>query len=138
MIQAYSNNITAVTAQAIPFSSVSVLKGCTVEQQNLTTFIFNRRGVYLVSVDATGNTAGTSGNIVLQLYKNGVAQPQAFTSAASTATTDVGSLSFETLVQVEDDNSLCCCNKEPTTIQVQNTGIGAQFGHINIVITKIC
>lgn len=138
MIQAYSNNITVGTSQNIPFSIVYVIKGCTVEQQNLTNFIFNRRGVYLVSVDATGNTTGTSGNIVLQLFKNGVAQPQAFTSAASTALADVESLSFETLVQVEDDNALCCCSKEPTNIQIQNTGVAAQFGHINIVITKIC
>lgn len=138
MIQAYSNNITVGTAQAIPFSAVSLVKGCSVEQQNLTTFIFNKRGIYLVSVDATANTSGTSGNIVLQLSKNGIARPEAFTSAASTAVADVESLSFEILVQVEDDNALCCCSKEPTTIQIQNAGVAAQFGHINIVITKLC
>ena len=138
MIQAYSNNITVGVAQAIPFTSLAVIKGCSVEQQNLTNFLFNKKGIYLVSVDATANTSGTSGNIVLQLVKNGVAQPQAFTSAASTAVADVESLSFETLVQVEDDNLRCCCSKEPTSIQVQNAGVAAQFGHINIVITKIC
>ena len=137
MIQAYSNDITVSTAQAVPFSAVHVIKGCSVEQQNLTTFVFNRRGVYLVSVDATGNTTGTSGNIVLQLYKNGIARPEAFASAASTAVADVGSLSFETLVQVEDDN-VPCCSKEPTTIHIQNTGVAAQFGHVNVVITKLC
>lgn len=138
MIQAYSNSITVDTAASVPFNSVALVKGCSVEQQNLTTFIFNRRGIYLVSVDATGNTSGTSGNIALQLYKNGIARPEAFNSAASTAVADVESLSFETLVQVEDDNALCRCNKEPTTIQIQNTGVAAQFEHINIVITKRC
>lgn len=138
MIEAYSNNITVGAALPIPFNDVSVLKGCTVEQQNVTTFIFNKRGIYNVSVDATGNTSGTSGNIVLQLYKNGIAQPQAFTSAASTAVADVESLNFDTLVQVEDDNLPCCCAKKPTTIQIQNTGVETQFGHVNIVITKIC
>lgn len=137
MIQAYSNNITVDTAASVPFNSVALVKGCSVEQQNLTTFIFNRRGIYLVSVDATGNTTGTSGNIVLQLYKNNIARPEAFTSAASTAVADVKSLSFETLVQVEDDN-VPCCSKEPTMIQIQNTGVAAQFEHINIVITKLC
>lgn len=138
MIQAYSNNITVGTAQAVPFNVVSLVKGRSVEQTNITEFTFNKRGIYLVSVDATGNTAGTSGNIVLQLLKNGISRPEGFTSTASTAVADVESLSFETLVQVEDDNNLCCCSKAPTAIQIQNAGVAAQFGHINIVITKLC
>lgn len=137
MIEAYSNGVAVGVGLPVPFNSASVIKGRTVEQQNVNTFIFNRRGIYHVAVDASAATSGIAGDIALQLYKNGVLQPQAATQANSTAATDTEAMSFETLVQVEDDNT-CCCNKIPTTIQIFNAGVAAQYNHVNIVITKLC
>lgn len=137
MIESYSNNVSVAVASPIPFNSVSVVKGCTVEQQSPATFLFNRRGIYHVAVDASAATSAAAGDIAFQLLKNGVAQSQAISRANSTATTDIESMSFETLVQVEDDNT-CCCNQIPTTIQIQNVGVAALYSHVNIVITKIC
>lgn len=137
MIESYSNNVSVAVASPIPFNSVSVVKGCTVEQQSPATFLFNKRGIYHVAVDASVATSATAGDIVFQLLKDGVAQPQAISRANSATATDIEAMGFETLVQVEDDNT-CCCSKIPTTIQIQNVGVAALYNHVNIVITRIC
>jgi hypothetical protein len=80
-------------------------------------------GVYMVHVDGVASASTT-----LQLYKDGVAQPQ----AQSTGTT----LGFETLVQVPRNNSSCCCSSA-TTIQVMNDVAGT-LENVNIVVTKVC
>jgi len=122
MIEAYSTNIAVGADTNIPFNSVSVQKGCTVTKTSTDTFNLNKCGIYMVSVDASTGTSTT-----IQLYKDGVAQPQ----AQSTGITP----NFITLVQVPNNNSNCPCSS-PTTIQVQNTTAGT-FTDANIVITKI-
>ena len=122
MIEAYSTNIAVGADTNIPFNSVSVQKGCTVTKSSTDTFNLNKCGIYMVSVDASTGTSTT-----IQLYKDGVAQPQ----AQSTGITP----SFTTLVQVPNNNSNCPCSS-PTTITVQNTTAGT-FTDANIVITKV-
>jgi len=125
MIQAYSTDITVGVDSAIPFNSVALEKGCTVSHPSSDTFNLNKCGVYMVSVDASVEAVGT-----IQLFKDGVAQPQA-QSTAGTAP------SFQTLVQVDKNNSCCPCSS-PTTIQVKNVGAAAiDFTNVNIVITKV-
>lgn len=137
MIEAYSNNVPVLANAPIPFNNVSVVKGCTVEQQNVNTFLFNKRGTYKVEFDAVAAQSTAPGNIVVQLFRSGVPQPQAITEAASTAQTDIEAMSFSTLVQVEHDN-IPCCNVIPVSIQIKNLGVAAQFVQANIVITKLC
>ena len=122
MIEAYSLNLTATANSAIPFNSTSLTKGCTVSHPSPDTFNLNKCGVYMVSVDASA-TASTT----IQLYKEGVAQPQ----AQSTGETP----SFNTLVQVDKDNTCCPCSS-PTTIKVMNT-TATTLTDANIVITKV-
>ena len=123
MIEAYSTNIDVGADSNIPFNSVSLCKGCTVRKSAVDTFNLNKRGVYMVAVDASTGTSST-----IQLYKDGVAQPQ----AQSTGITP----SFVTLVQVDHDNNDCCCTS-PTVLQVRNTVAGT-FTDANITITKVC
>lgn len=137
MIEAYSLGVTVGANQPVPFNNVTIQKGCSVKQMSATTFVFNKKGTYKVTLDAAGAITGTTAaNLILQLFKNGVAQPQAQGVANSTSTTDVESLGFVTLVQVEEDNNPCCCSKTPTTIQILNT-VAALFNKINITITKV-
>ena len=77
----------------------------------------------MVSVDASAEASTT-----LQLYKDGVAQPQ----AQSTGLTP----SFTTLVQVDKNNSCCACSS-PTTIQIHNS-TATTLTNANITVTKIC
>lgn len=137
MIEAYSSNITVPENQPVPFNSVSLAKGCEVVQRVLNTFVFNECGVYEVEVDASGSTTGTTAvNLQLQLYKNGVPQPQADTVAQSTAAADVVAMGFKTFVQVPQDNTSCCCST-PTTIQLMNGPAAINLLTANIAIKKV-
>lgn len=122
MIEAYSENVTVTENAAIPFQSVSIKKGCTAELTGTSTIELNRCGVYMVAVDASAEAATT-----IQLFKNGVAQPQAQSTGES--------LCFVTLVQVSENNSFCPCSA-PVSLQViSNTA--ATFTNANITVTKI-
>lgn len=123
MLEAYSLNVAVASDTAVPFNSTSVIKGCTATHPSANTFELNKCGVYKVSVDAS-----LTGSTTLQLFKNGVAQPQAQSTGATP--------SFTTLVQVSENNTCCCTS--PTTLQVINTGSEATLANANIVIDKIC
>ena len=125
MLEAYSVNVTSAANTAIPFNNVSIEKGCTVNMVSPSSVALNKCGVYMVSVDCTAATSAT-----IQLFKDGVAQPQAQSTGASP--------SFVTLVQVTENNCGCPCSS-PTNIQVRNTGTAAAtFTDVNVVVTKIC
>lgn len=122
MLEAYSINIDVGADANIPFNSTSLIKGCTVTKPSADTINLNKCGVYMVEVDASTATSTT-----IQLYKDGVAQPQ----AQSTGLTP----SFTTLVQVSENNTCNPCTA-PTTLQVRNTTAGT-FTDANITITKV-
>lgn len=122
MLEAYSLNITAAANSNIPFNSTSMIKGCTATKPSADTINLNKCGVYMVAVDVSA-TASTT----IQLFKDGVAQPQAQSTGQSP--------SFVTLVQVDHNNSCCACDS-PTVIQVRNTTAGT-LTDANIVVTKI-
>lgn len=123
MIEVYSINKEVTANSAIPFDNIVVKKGCTAELSAPATIQLNKCGVYMVSLDGTASAATT-----LQLYKDGIAQPQ----AQSTGTQP----SFVTLVQVSKNNSNCCCSS-PTNIQIiSDTAV--TLSNINLVVTKVC
>lgn len=122
MLEAYSINVAVGANANIPFNSTSLIKGCTATKPSADTINLNKCGVYMVECDCSTATATT-----IQLYKNGVAQPQ----AQGTGSTP----SFTTLVQVSESNSDCPCTA-PTTLQVRNTTAGT-FTDANIVVTKV-
>ena len=135
MIEGYSISTLVETDTPIPFNNVSLLKGGTVIFVSPTTIQFNKKGVYMVSVNTSG-IPSANGVMSIQLSKNGVAQPQAQSSTQGT-TTEVSNMDFTTLVQVPADNNPCCCSVNPTLIQVLNTGVETTHT-CNICVTKIC
>ena len=136
MIQAYSKNVTVATNTGVPFNSTSLIKGCTSTKTGVSTITLNKAGVYMLEFDAA--VAGTvGGTISVQLSKNGTLMPEAFTAETAADTTDLHSISFQTLVQVNHDNS-CRCSDSGTVVEIINTGVPALYTHANIVITKIC
>ena len=122
MLEAYSLNTEVGATSPITFSNVSLKKGCTAVLSGASSVELNKCGVYMVSFDGVAGTSTT-----VQLYKNGVAQPQ----AQSTGTT----LGFETLVQVSENNCGCPCSS-PTTLQFMNE-TAATFDVANVVVTKL-
>lgn len=122
MLEAYSLNVTVGANSSIPFNSTSLIKGCTVTKPSADTINLNKCGVYMIEVDCSAATSTT-----IQLYKDGVAQPQAQSTGLSP--------SFTTLVQVDHNNSCCAC-ASPTAIQIRNTVAGT-LTDVNIVVTKV-
>ena len=124
MLEVYSLNQTVGSLDPIPFTNVTLKKGCTAELSGTTAIQLNKCGVYMIAVDTSSATATT-----IELYKNGVAQEQ----AQSTGT----SPNFTTLVQVSENNTCCPCSS-PTTIQILNaTDAEATFTNANVVVTKV-
>ena len=122
MLEAYSLNIAVEADSNVVFNSTSLQKGCTAERTAPDTFTLNKCGVYMVSIDASAEASTT-----LQLYKDGVAQPQAQATGLNP--------SFVTLVQVGKNNSCCPC-ASGTTIQVRNS-VATTLTDANITITKV-
>lgn len=122
MLEVYSTDLGITADTYVPFQNVSLKKGCTAELSGTNTIILNKCGVYMVSVDASATVATT-----LQLYKDGIAQPQ----AQATGTNP----SFVTLVQVSENNSCCPC-ASGTTLQLMNE-TETVLSDINVVITKV-
>lgn len=135
MLQAYSSNIDVAANAVCPLNSAVIDKGCAETLAGAGTIELNRCGVYLVECDGFCEPAA-AGLVSFQLYKNGVAQPQAISSFTGT-TTNVGAFGFKTLVQCASNNTNCCCTS-PTNLQIM-TGDTAVTGlHINVCVTKIC
>lgn len=135
MLQAYSSNLTVAENAAFPFNNITVDKGCAETLSAPASIQLNQRGVYLVEVDGFA-TPDAATLVSVQLFINGVAQPQAissFTGVAATADT----FNFKTLVQVTDNNCPCNCAASPTVLQVRNGITGLTDAHINIVVTKL-
>lgn len=122
MLEVYSTEIDVAANTVIPFQNVSLKKGCTAELSGASTIKLNKCGVYMVECDAS-----TSVSTTIQLYKDGVAQPQ----AQSTGVTPT----FTTLVQVSENNSCCPC-ASGVSLQIMNE-TAATFTDVNVVVTKI-
>lgn len=122
MLEAYSTNIEIGANSFVPFNSTSLIKGCTATKPSADTINLNKCGVYMVEVDASAEASTT-----LQLYKDGVAQPQAQSTGGTPA--------FTTLVQVDKNNSCCACSS-PVSLQVMNT-TATTLTDANIVVTKV-
>jgi len=136
MLQAYSSNITIAADSAIPFNNITIDKGCSEKLTAPGTIELDRRGLYMVQFDGFG-TGSAAGDEVIQLYLNGVAQPQAqcqFTTAAG----DVSNFSFSTLVQVSENNCSCNCYTSPTVLQVRASGTDLTEADANIIVNRLC
>ena len=136
MLQAYSSDLSVAANAAFPFNNLVIDKGCAEKLTAPASIELNKRGVYLVEVDGFG-TPATAALTSIQLFVDGVAQPQAvslFTGIAETTNT----FGFKTLVQVTTNNCNCNCCSSPTVLQVRNGDTALTGAQINIVVTKIC
>lgn len=122
MLEAYSVNAEVAATSPVPFNNVTLKKGCTVTLSGPATIELNKCGVYMVSFDGAAGAETT-----VQMYKDGVAQPQAQSVGVA--------LGFTTLVQVPNNNCGCPCSS-PTTLQFMNE-TATTFDNVNVVITKI-
>lgn len=135
MIQLYSNNIDVPANSAVPFNAVKLRKGCTAVQAGTSGIQLNKRGVYVVHMDAYAEP-DAAGLLELQLYRNGIEQPDAI-SAVTGAVGSTETLGFETTVQVSEDNTPCCCTA-PTELQIMTGDVAFTGLHISVTVKKLC
>ena len=122
MLEVYSTDVTVAADTAIPFQNVSLKKGCTAELSGASSIELNKCGVYMVAVDASSEDA-----VTIQLYKDGVAQPQAQSTGVNPT--------FTSLVQVPDNNTCCPC-ASGVALQVV-TDTATTFTNANCTVTKV-
>ena len=136
MLQVYSDNL-AVTANTVfPFNNVVVDKGCAENLSAPATIQLNQRGVYLVEMDGFATPEAATA-VSVQLYVNGIPQPQAISTFVPASVTDTRTFGFKTFVRVLENNCNCNCLTSPTTLQFMNGETEVSEAHINVVITKI-
>lgn len=124
MLEGYSLNAEVPAATAVSFKNIKLDKCCNTDFSGDSTIIFNKCGVYEVVCCASSATSAT-----IQLYKNGVAQPEAQSTGTSPC--------FRTFVQVPNNNSCCPCSS-PTSIQIMNpTDAAETFTNIDITVNKL-
>ena len=135
----YTYSITAQTAAPnsnLNFNVNSVLTACTVSHSAGNPSIQLRRpGYYMVHFNASAAAVAT-GDVTVQLNGNGSAIPGATSTTNSTAATDIGSLTFATIVQVLPN---CCAiqSNSPLTLTVENVGVEATYSNAAITITRL-
>ena len=136
MLQVYSDNLTVAENTVFPFNNIVMDKGCGEALSAPATIQLNKQGVYLVEMDGFA-TPDAATEVSVQLYVNGVAQPQAITSFVPAAITDTRTFGFKTFVRVLQNNCNCNCLTAATTLQFMNGDTALIDAHINVVITKI-
>ena len=136
MLQVYSDNLTVAENTVFPFNNIVMDKGCGEALSAPATIQLNKQGIYLVEMDGFA-TPDAATEVSVQLYVNGVAQPQAITSFVPAAITDTRTFGFKTFVRVLQNNCNCNCLTAPTTLQFMNGDTALSEAHINVVITKI-
>jgi len=137
MLDTYTNtDQTLITGAPLVFNTNRILTGCTVTHSAGTTSInLNKPGIYIVHFNADAAESGTAGVITVQLFVNGLLYPAAEASEDSTATTDIVNMDFETAVCVTREH--CACGNS-VSLTFVDTGVGAVFSNVEVVITKIC
>ena len=137
MIQAYSDGLTVAAGATIPLNNISYLKGNNTSHSAPATVGLDKRGVYMIHVDAYG-TPDDAGNFGVQLAVNGIPRLDAI-SEATVAVGDYGAVSFNCLVTVATSDCPCNCTSAPTNLTLVNpSDVGATEGHYNMIVSQLC
>lgn len=135
MLEVFSTDVTVASGGIIPLNSVIIDKGCSAKLIGAGSIEFNKCGVYLVTVNANSISQDATGEVSIQLSKNGTlyAIPSSETVVNATAT---HALALSALVQVPGNNSKCNACTVPTIVSVVNAGNAAVID-IDVVVTPV-
>ena len=130
MLEVYSKGVVVAPGAAIPLNTVAVDVGCNEKLVGASTIQFSKCGTYRVTVDCSA-VAGAAGDIVIQLYKDGVPQSQAIQTETAADTTSAHAMSFDTFVQVPHKNCPCMGT---TDITIVNAGEESVTFDVNVTV----
>lgn len=134
--QTLANGVPATFTKIYVDDGVSISTPLT-NNTSSTTIYLNKKGRYLVQFNAVAVENGTAGEVAMQVYRNGVAVPSAYSASYSTSTTDSRAISSQTIIEV---NNVCpCCgngvDKIPLTFV--NVGVDAIYSYVSVTIIKL-
>ena len=137
MLQLYSDGLTVAAGAAVPLNNVTYAKGTSATHNAPATILLNKRGVYLIVVDAYGSVAD-AGDFGVQIAVNGAPRLDAI-NLSTVAVGDLASVKTQCFATVAQTDCPCNCTSAPTTVQIINpSDVGATQGHYNVTVTKIC
>lgn len=140
MLYTYNTTSQSVAVNGnVLFSTNGIITGSTATHSAGTAEIsLNKPGFYMVTVDATiANPGDAAANITLELFANGTAVNGAEATLTSTGATDLGAMSFTTIIKVSP-NCSCSTANVPTVLTVQNTGVASTVNNAAVTVTKLC
>lgn len=120
-----------VSGATLPLTTIVRRRGCDLNLSgNAIAITDTGSNYYMVTVNATF-TAPVAGDVTLVLQQNGVNVTGATASTTiTTPTTEVRSLSFQTMVRTFNNQGL-------DNLTIVDTGVGAVFTNIAITVEKI-
>lgn len=89
------------------------------------------QGLYQIIVNAS---AGGTGTVSLQLFRNGVAIPNAIGSGISAGAANLVPLSLGNIIDVKGS---CQCVDNTTILTIKNVGVEATMADINVDVVKL-
>lgn len=132
MLQAYSKGVSVSPNSIYPFNTTFILTGCVATLNGSTSINLNKPGIYMIEFNGQASPTGENGVVSVQLYNDGVAMPQANSSAYATMG-NPASLSFSTLIKV---GCLCPCESGSKVLTLHYEGVAGTMDG-NIVVTKL-
>lgn len=115
--------------------------------QNVTFDGFNQTGESIELVGATGirlapglyqiivnASAGGTGTVTLQIFRNGIAIPNAIGSGISAGAANLVPIGLGNIIDVR---SSCRCVDNTTLLTIKNVGVAATMADINVDIVKL-
>ena len=137
MLQLYSDGLTVAAGAAVPLNNVTYAKGNSASHSAPATILLEKRGVYLIKVDAYGSVEA-AGDFGVQVAVNGAPRLDAI-NMATVAVGDLASASTCCLVVVAQTNCPCNCTSAPTAVQIINpSDVASADAHYNVIVTQLC
>lgn len=137
MLQLYSDGIGVAAGAAVPLNNITYSKGCSATHNAPATISLEKRGVYLIKVDAYGSVAD-AGDFGVQIAVNGVPRLDAI-NETTVAAGDLGSVATACYVVVQENNCPCNCLTAPTSVQIINpSDVASADAHYNVLVSKVC
>lgn len=134
VIEAYnSSEQTLATGVNIAFTNFNEY-GCSIVPSGSIGVKIHKAGRYLVMFTGVAVEGGTAGDISAQLYKDGVAVPDAVGTEYSPDTTGLVNLAFTKVIEVKRS---CGCIDNTTVLSVENIGVGAIYSNAKLTVVEI-
>ena len=104
--------------------------GCSIQPVGATGVRLGQ-GLYQIIVNAS---AGGTGTVTLQLFRNGIAIPNAIGSGISAGPTNLVPIGLGNIIDVKKS---CACIDNTTVITIKNVGVEATMADINVDVVKL-